>query len=234
MSVYLKKAGPLIFSVCFLGTPAFAQQVEGDNGLYLRAAVGVAFGSDLDQSLENNPGISSQAAPPIGQVTEIGTSTTFGGALGFHYAGGTRTELEYRYLSASIDAINFSGETIGGTPAAIIDPPGDFRAHFLMSNFYKDFDNESAFTPYIGFGVGGAFFSNGFGESDSEFAYQGRAGVAFEVADGLTFDLEYNYLRTTALEFGPDFEEDINAAGFRATGDAYASSSILFSLRKEF
>lgn len=231
MDIRLKKAHLLILASGGLSSPAIAQQSEGDNGLYFRVTAGAVLSSDLTQSLEFDPAIDVLDTPVTLQQTEINEGISFGGAIGFHYPGGTRTELEYRYSTTDISSISRTG----GVAPETLSANDDFVVQLLMSNFYKDFDNSSAFTPYVGFGVGGAFVSNGFGQRDSEFAYQGKAGVAVDLDEGLTFDVEYNYTRTTSLEFGPDFENLSSSSNeARLSGDAYAASSILFSLRKEF
>jgi len=217
---------------CFVVPMVFgsanAQEQRDPNGLYFRVATGVTFGNDMDQNLNFDPAALFTGSIPTQQQTKLNAVATFGGAIGFHYVSGTRTELEYRYSNANIKSLSRDG-------GVLLFPNDDLAAHFVMSNFYKDFDSSSAFTPYIGLGVGGGIVSNGLGDRDTAFAYQGRAGIAVNLSDGMSLDVEYNYLRTTGLEFGPDGDGLVGAAlEPRQSGDVYSASSILISLRKEF
>ena len=231
MRARLTTVGFVSVALGLVASSAMAQSQEGDNGLFFRVSAGATFGSDLNLDLAFDPSTVFAGPAPVEQETDIDKTVTFGGAVGFHYPGGTRTELEYRYSTANISAISRTG---GASPLALT-PADDFEVQLLMSNFYKDFDNNSVFTPFVGFGVGGAFISNGLGDRDAEFAYQGTAGVAVDVAEGLSFDVSYNYTRTTSLEFGPDLENATEAPlDPRQFDGAYSASSFLVSLRKEF
>lgn len=77
----------------------------------------------------------------------------------------------------------------------------------LLANFYYDFHNSSAFTPYVGAGLGLAFNylgvdikdrSTGLGSSvddrSTNFAWQVGAGVAYAFTDNLSVDASYRYL----------------------------------------
>ena len=218
---------------------AFAQDDEMKNdGLYLRIGAGAAFPSDLDQDIAN-PLVASINTPPNAQTIELSNTPTFATAIGFDYADGIRTELEYRYLSAPIDVVTPSGGfsvTGGFDPNAPSFPDEDFATHFVFSNFYFDWRNSTRFTPFIGGGVGGAFVTNEDGVSDAALAYQGRAGVSYALSDNLGFDVEYVYINTNDFGFGSD-EEDFtidNASAFRVDGDGLQVSSVMASVRIKF
>ena len=217
---------------------AMAQDAPKD-GFYIRAGVGLSFLSDLDQEFTHSPFLVSVVTPPSGQIVDSKAGFIAAAALGFDYADGIRTELEYRYASNGVETIT----PIGGFDPAIgpnpFPPRGSDRGvngHFILSNFYYDFRSSSRFTPFIGLGVGGAFVDIEGGERDAALAYQGRAGISYAFDDGFSADVEYVYLRTNTLRYGPD-PEDFSATGpfeVAIDGDNYQSSSVMVSLRKQF
>ena len=205
---------------------AVAQDEALDDGVYLRLGVGATFAGDWEQDFTYNPTAAFVTPPPAGQTISYGEDFVFAGALGFDYADGIRTELEYRYASTAVDSI---------TPA-VASANEDVAAHFLMANFFFDFANSSALTPFVGGGVGGAFISNELKDRDAALALQGRAGVSLAMGPGFSADFEYIYLRTNELAFGPSADEFIpgGPVGPAVTGDRYQSSSVMVSLRRRF
>ncbi len=213
---------------------AVAQEGDALGSVYARAGVGYTFVGDWAQDFTYNPDTVFAVAPPTGQTIENGDGLIFMSALGFDYADGIRTELEYRYAATEFGDVLLADPVLGPTPAVTVND--DITGHFLMSNFFFDFSNSSAFTPFIGGGVGGAFMENENGLRDAALAYQGRAGVSVEVSKGFLADIEYVYLRTNKFSFGPDIDdfEAGGPAGPNIGNERYISSSVMMSLRKHF
>ncbi len=213
---------------------AAAQDSAREDGAYFRVGAGLTAVSDWNQDLTANPNTVFPAGPlATTQKLTNGNGFTAGAALGFDYADGIRTELEYRYASSSID--NFT--TQGGARPGLPTPPvnDSLGAHLLMSNFYFDFYNESPITPFIGGGVGGALVTNENGDRDAALAYQGRVGLSLAIGGGFSADMEYIYLRTNKLVFGPlDDEFTAGGAPVRLDGESYEASTAMLSLRKPF
>lgn len=218
-----------------LAAPIAASAQEGAaraTGVYARGGAGIAFGEDLSQDLTWNPFWAYPAVvgyPPIAKATELGEGLALSAAFGFQYAR-TRTELEYRRMEASVNSINYSS-SFG--PAFVND---DLVAQALMSNVYFDFVNSSAFTPYLGVGVGGARVENELGERDAAFAYQGRAGVEVALGDRLSIGAEYVYFRTMDIVYGPKDKEftPTSHGEPRTDGDPFVSSSVMGTVRLVF
>ncbi len=213
---------------------AMAQEEVASDGAYIRVGGGVSFLSDWEQDYTFNPNTAFVVAPPTGQTVSNGDGYFFGGALGFDYADGIRTVLEYRYASTTIDGVTVNDPTLGPTLATPIND--DIKAHFILSNFYFDWTNDSRFTPFIGGGVGGAFVENENGDRDAALAYQGRAGISFDMGGGFSLDTEYVYLRTNKLVYGPN-DDDFTPAGPpgpRIDDDRYEASNVMASIRKQF
>lgn len=209
---------------------AAAQESAGRaTGVYIRGGAGIAFGETLAQDLSWNPAVVFVSPPATAKSTDLGDGLALSGAIGFQYAR-TRTELEYRRMETSIDAVAYSGGAAPGTPVV----NDELVAQALMSNVYFDFVNSSAFTPFIGFGVGGARVENELGERDAAFAYQGRAGVEVSVGDRVSIGAEYAYFRTLDIVYGPKGFEPAGPAGPRTDGDPFVSSSVMGTVRLAF
>ncbi|WP_425410699.1 P44/Msp2 family outer membrane protein [Hyphococcus sp.] len=223
-----------ILAMAAVVLPARASAQDDDAALgsiYARIGGGISFVNDWEQDFTFNP-----ATPNLtlnGQTVALDNGWVAGGALGFDYADGIRTELEYRYASTNIE--NVTLDTTTG-PAPTLSLNDDISGHFLFTNFYFDFGNASPLTPFIGGGVGGAFIENENAQRDAALAYQGRAGVSYEFGGGLMADVEYIYTRTNQFSFGPDLDdlEPGGPAGPNITGDRYEASSVMVSLRKHF
>ncbi len=81
-----------------------------------------------------------------------------------------------------------------------------FNSTTLLANVYYDFHNSTAFTPYIGAGLGLAFnylgfdteYNNGYSDSmddrQTNFAWQVGAGVAYAINENIAVDVAYRYL----------------------------------------
>ena len=221
-----------ILSASLLPVAAIAQDAV-DDGVYVRVAAGAHFGSDIDQDITYNPSLAFVVAPPTGQTLAIGEGLTAAFALGFDYADGIRTELEYRYAKTDIDSLTAGG---GFAPDATSFPDADLEAHLVMANFFFDLYNDGPFTPFIGGGVGGAFVSNETGATDAALALQGRAGVSYDLGDGVMVSTEFIYLRSNELSYGPNDDDFTPAGPFspRIDGDRYQTSSVMVSFRKKF
>lgn len=205
--------------------------------VYARIGGGVSFVSDWEQDYVYHPDLVILPAPLSGQTVEFKTGYVGSFALGFDYADGIRTELEYKYATAKVDDYFLNSPVVGEIDR---DPDNsDVSGHFVMANFYFDFANSSPLTPFIGGGVGGAFIQNESAQRDAALALQGRAGVSLAMGGGFSTDLEYVYLRTNELEFGPSAEgfvsgQPILSSDPAVTGERYQASSVMVSLRKSF
>ena len=221
-----------VLTLAVLPGAALAQDAVVD-GVYVRVATGANFGGDWDQDITYNPNLAFVVAPPSRQMLAIGEGLTAAFALGFDYADGIRTELEYRYARTAVESLTVGG---GFAPDATSFPDADLSAHLVMANFYFDFTNDSPFTPFIGGGVGGAFVTNENGDTDATLALQGRAGISYDLGDGVSFSTEYVYLRSNKLVYGPNDGDFTPAGPFepRIDGDRYQTSSMMVSFRKKF
>lgn len=139
------------------------------------------------------------------------------GAVGYAFPSGIRLEGELGYRRNNVD---------GGS--------GHAEAWSLMGNALYDFNTGTRFTPYVGAGVGGARlnFNNvsagatSIDDSDTVLAYQGLAGVTYQVETNIKLDLGYRYLATEK----PSFRT--RAGG--TVDSEYDDHAVMFGLRYQF
>ncbi|WP_170772824.1 outer membrane protein [Ruegeria lacuscaerulensis] len=147
----------------------------------------------------------------------------------------TRVELELSYRDNDVDGVNFSGNG----PASEVNVSGDVTQTSLFANVLVDFKTASALTPYVGLGLGVAYtdldFSYGPGveldDSDTNFAAQIIAGVAYDVSENTALTLDTRYSRAF------DVSSDRLAPNGALTGtveDDIDAFSINFGVRQRF
>ncbi len=172
----------------------FASDGANTQGPYFAARLGVCF---LDDATLSEEGV------PCTIDTEFDTGMVIEGAVGYDF-GMFRAEVEIGYRKNDIDEFSALGGSASGD--------GDFDALSLMANGYLDLENQTAFTPYIGAGIGSAKVSvNDMSiggillgdEDDSVFAYQFGVGVGYSATESLIIDLAYKYFATSDPDFDP-------------------------------
>lgn len=112
---------------------------------------------------------------------------------------GTRVELELSYRDNDVDGVNFTGNG-PGTEANV---SGDVSQTSLFANVLFDFKQSGPLTPFAGFGVGATYsdidFVYGPGvaldDSDTNFAAQLIAGVAYDLNPNTAFTVDARYSR---------------------------------------
>ena len=174
-------------SMTLVSTPSMAQSP----GNYVGVGAGISLQRDADIT-------------GTGINTSADTDTGFAGQLsvGHVFDNNMRAELELAYRRAGVDSL--SGAT---------NPDGSVNAWSGMVNGLYDFQNTSAFTPYLGIGAGLARVGyNGVSpvgtsrvdDTDTVFAYQGIAGVAYDLSEGLDLTMDFRHFRTADPSFRTD------------------------------
>lgn len=174
----------LVILASLLITPQLAQAQS--SGPYISGALGLSQLRDLDIS---GSGINTEMDSKRGYALS--------GAYGFDYGNSWRAEGELSYRKSKVDGI------AGGAGS------GDAAAFGLMANGYYDFLSDSLWSPYLGAGIGAAQVSfdgvspvggSQIDKSDWALAYQGIAGVAYQVSDQAKLFTEYRYVATTGVD----------------------------------
>jgi opacity protein-like surface antigen len=143
------------------------------------------------QTINAQPGfyVSAEggAAWEIGSTPNASTWTGWaaGGAAGYDFVG-PRFELNVGYGQIPTSA-NIPGTAINGKVGTLA----------AMANVLYDFLPTYALTPYVGAGLGAAFIDSNGSLSDTQFAYQGMVGLAYNVNEQLRFSIEGRYFGTT-------------------------------------
>ena len=167
----------------------------GAEGPYVSANLGLAIASDSDLTDSTVPGITMEIESDMGVALGVAAGYDFGKA---------RIEGEIAYQQNDLDKASLLGVEV--------DLTGDGTSLALLLNGYFDFENDSAFTPFISAGLGFAKVEiNDFnvpgsglpGESDDDtvFAYQVGAGVGYAINQKVSVDVKYRYFATSDPEF---------------------------------
>jgi OOP family OmpA-OmpF porin len=171
----------------------------------------VASAQNFYAAIRGGPGLTSDTddgPPGFEDKTEYKTGFTGSGAVGYASSFGLRFEGEVGFLYAPV-------KREGG-----VDIDGSVKSYLLMANAYYDLKLAALgpFKPYIGFGLGGARVNNDHevhfrslgvkvdvDEWRTAFAYQGRAGVGYDVNKWLDLSLGYRFLHVDGghYERGP-------------------------------
>ena len=165
-------------------------------GPYLSVNVGVAIPDDSD--------ITDSTAPGMTMDLESDEGLALGVAVGYSFPCNMRIEGEFAYQENDLDKVSLYGIDA--------DLTGDTASYAFLVNGYYDFKNTSAFTPFIGGGIGMAkveindLNSPGSGDpdvsdDDTVFAYQFGAGVAYTINEQVSLDVKYRYFGTSDPEF---------------------------------
>lgn len=180
-----------LLAVSLLPVSAFAGDYAHDHGFYVAGQAGLNMPTRDDDTLDN--------------------AAVFGGAFGYQAYPNTRIEMEASYRKNDVDG--------GGVIF------GDTKIASGLINAYYDFKNRTPVTPYLGAGAGWAYGKGtvdvpalglSADESDNAFAWQGIAGVSFDVAPRLAITTDYRYFDTANFDdIGDDYSAHEVRAGVR-------------------
>lgn len=225
-----------VLTMAGIGLPFATQAAEG---FYVGLQGGASFLSDneVDASLDGD----SETTPV---EVEFNTGFGVGGVAGYAFPMGLRVESEFTYRRNGLDAVTFTD------PAAGIPDPvgadGHFRSFALMANGYYELDLGWPVMPYVGAGIGVArtkieideFSAFGtalpavFDDSDTVFAYQAMAGLAYQLMPSMAVGIEYRFFGSS----GPDFEDQLLSAAAEVglDGESIKSHNVFVNLRYFF
>ena len=222
----LRKA---LLAATVLALPMAAAQAQPVSGLYVGAGAGVNFRHDSESR----------------GVSMVPAATRLRGCR-LHRLG-LRQRAPHR-VRGQLPREQVDKLTLEGTPA-VRSSSGNIRTYGAMGNILFDFNlfNSPTWMTYIGGGAGYVWndWKNGrfirgtttyrIDDDDPRFAYQGIAGVAFNIAPGLALTAEYRFLGTLNPKIGIDRiagpqRADV-AAGFKPEN---FNHSALLGLRLNF
>ncbi len=160
------------------------------------------------------------------------TGYVTGLTMGYSTPSGLRPEIELNYRR---DKMKTRAQTAGDT---LFSVSGHEENESAMANLWLDFFKSGSVHPYIGAGAGASRIDlrdaklDRFeldDEDDIVFAYQGGAGIGFDLGDHLTMSLDYRYLRTLRGTF--NFIDDTPFTELKAR---YETQSAMIGFRYAF
>ena len=161
--------------------------MASDDSFYIKANVGV--GMAMDSDIDN--------VPNAGDTAKMTYNSGFTGSLaaGYDFANPLRLEIELIRQKNDLDITSYNN--FYGT-----FNEGDLKTHSFMFNGFYDVDTGSAWTPFIGAGLGWSKLDindPGFNDSDSDdvFTYQFIGGVAYAFNDQWSVDAQYRFMGTS-------------------------------------
>jgi len=224
----------LPFSIVLLSCGAFAQQnyVSGSlgsvdqNDSSNRGNFGTAFTTGAVTGV--TPPLNIAAGSPVGWKTEFDSGLDIGLAIGTR-RGNYRLELEYFNSESQVDThtgVAAAGIELGAIDAGVLISgntgdlgvsvadlvaagQGEIESQGLVLNGFYDFENGSAFTPFVGLGIGFNMVDVDYapsaidiiGDDDSGFMYQLTIGADYHLSDTIDLFGSIRYRDNSDLEF---------------------------------
>ncbi len=191
----------------------FSASADTHEGFFLGLGAGTSINDDA--TFDNGTNTNS-----------VETDVGFAGLImgGYQFSNNWRVQAEFAMRSNGVDNITGTGA------AAPFD--GDLTAYSLMADAIYGIPTGTKFTPYIGAGAGMAWIkadgvetalSATVDDTDTVFAYQGIAGVEYDMTENLKADLAYRYFRTADATFTPSSGADVDVE--------YESHTVTLGLR---
>ncbi len=215
----------LVAMAALAAQPAVAQQA-----VTVQAPLGLSFRSDA-----GGAGGGWLAGLPVPTAIEFETGFGTGAGTGFTFTNGFRVEGEITFRRSGLESLRSAL-----LPSDLAGEIGGYSSGWsFMANTRYRIDTGTAFTPYIGAGVGAAAvnFDVGYagsgtgtsiGSADTRFAYQGIAGVEYDVGGGLGAGVEYRYFATEGAH-----DPISGPAGMSVGGEAQSHNGYLV-IRQRF
>ena len=155
-------------------------------GPYVNLGIGTGFGTDVDGDVN-------------GIDFDADARTTIGGGVGLGYDfGNIRLEGKVTRSTADVDSVKVGGVKYD------VDESGSGWGIGLDLEY--DFNNASAFTPYVGVGVGTSWADDA---DDNAYGFSAIAGVAYAASEKIDLYGEIGYGFTPEQEIdGIDYDSN--------------------------
>ena len=193
MSFISRAIVPVGLIASSLFAPSFAE------GIYAKAGGGFTNFSDVTASVGGYSG-----------ELEIDSGFSYGVGLGYDFGNDFRAELGFNQANGELDKI------------AGVAATADVEVSTLSVSIFKDFSNDSSFTPYVGVGVGSTNIdmdtitvnSNQYvGADDDATSLSLTLGSSFEIGDTASAFVEGTYTNIEDLNITGVEYSDISTLG---------------------
>jgi opacity protein-like surface antigen len=185
--------------------PMFVMQ-QPTSAWYLRGDIGVGILSEANFVYEPNP--INPVVDIVSQHASLGDTVFFDAGIGYEFNSWLRFDVtaEYRTKSTFNAFIMYD---CGGGCVQGDQYNGFLKSDIFLANAYIDLGTWDCITPFLGFGIGGAYntFSDltdtGIGTTGSgvgtdasqlNFAWALHAGLSYAVTQNFSVELAYRYL----------------------------------------
>lgn len=210
-----------VLGVCTLLTAFMTQPAQAaDQKTYFKLDAGLSLVQDIkvkNGSLDDFNSIAPEYGVGVDKVKfKMDPGFRFDLVGGYNISEAFALELEAGVLFNAVDAIRVSGSVDGSSGSGEVDLDDlDLDMYLwqfpILINGVYTFQTGSKFKPFLGVGVGGIFTVMDGDETGSEcdftFAYQGMAGLNYELSEWVDLGLTYKFLGTLDQEFD-DVETD--------------------------
>lgn len=237
-----------------LPAPSHAQEASL-SGVYIGAKAGASIEAFSDRHVMQDAyslyqeGVGSYSSSAQSWAFPDKTDTAAGGGvqLGYNFAQTgypIRIELDYTARGeAEVSSTRnmtwswtLNGTYYGGIPG-VMTQADKVSLDTFLANFWYDIPTGTAFTPYIGGGIGWGFVSytntramDSRGDSDSftdkkdgtNFAWSLGAGVSYALTPHVAIDIGYRYIDAGDMKVSASGGEPLRAAASIATHDLMA------------
>jgi opacity protein-like surface antigen len=193
-----------LVAVMMFPAASFAEEL----GVYVAPKFTYSFQTMDDVAAKGN-GIDYSLSD--GDDSTAGVALAVGYDFGVKFDVPVRVELEYAYRGENKESWN----TTSGADS--LEGSMKVHAQTLFVNAYYDFKNDTAFTPYVGFGIGAAFldtknsidlvyggntYDASASNTETNFAWNVGAGVAYELTKSWDIDFGYRFVDMGQAEGG--------------------------------
>lgn len=190
--------------------PPLMLMAQPEGAWYLRGFIGVGVTSQSDFIFEQNP--AGGAVDVLTLHSSMGDTMFFGAGLGYEFNNWLRFDVtaEYRARTPFNAFLIYSCGTPGNPGCTAGDQYNAFvKSDIFLANAYLDLGTWDCLTPFVGFGIGGAYNTfdnltdigigtsgNGVGTNASQlnFAWALHAGLAYNVSKNFSLEFAYRYL----------------------------------------
>ena len=189
------------FTLVLMLMSTISLALADDNKFYVQFNAGGAIAPDF--ILGENVGSSSYNTKENykdGFVTSL--------ALGYRLMPSFRMEGELMYQANNRDTQQLTYSYCcdnAGQPNTITQNhalTGERKRSAFLINGYYDFKNKTAFTPYIGAGLGVYHLEINQRKNDMDFAWQAGAGLNYQLNNRVSVDVKYRYFGGADAELG--------------------------------
>jgi len=190
-----------------------ALSASGQHGSFITRDAGPYFRVDMGSAIPQDNHLTDFAGLTSGNEIRYDAGFALNAAVGYAFNKYVAAELETGWTWNAIDSIQ----------GFYVDD-ASFSTIPILANVVLQYPiPRTVVVPYLGGGVGGAatifdtdgvfyttgpyYYPPGFIGTDSDFvfAYQGFAGVRFQLNDQMQFGVGYKYFATDRSTFGDDF-----------------------------